>query len=258
MAQRSVYQHIVLNTIAASAGDWSVKNQTVYIQGVPFFKFDDVIVGSIVKETAVTSETAGVVTFTVASSTPAYNTTYAVTINVSNPNATGSQSNPIVQTIAVTTPASGTLTPTTVTTQFKAAINAAMGTYVTASGTSTLVITGNAGYPVVTGSWATNPDASTVTQTTQGVPKSGTPAAMQALGVASSLTTGTAYTLYSVLVNSVVGEGNGAAAKGLIAKMLWLNQSDGNCANLVTQIDLTLAGYSTGTTVDHLLISTNG
>lgn len=256
MAQRSVNQNIVLNSTAGST-DIVVKDRHFFLQGQVFFKFDDVVLGSMVKETAITSETLGVVTFTVASATPAYSTTYSLSLTIQPLlTAQGTANVPITRVISITTPATGTLTPTTVDAQFIAAINASLGTYVLASGTTTLVVTALATYPILTGGWVVNPDTSTVTQTTQGIAKRGTPAAMQAIGVSSTLTTAAGYTLYSCLVASNIGENNTSRVNQLTPKMLWLSESMTNYANFVLRIDQALLAYTStsGTTVDHSVI----
>lgn len=257
MAQFSVNQNIVLNSTLGS-GDIVVKDRHLFIQGQAFFKFDDVELGSIVKETAITSETLGVVTFTVASATPAYNTQYSLALTIQpTSTATGTATVPITRVISIATPATGTLTPTTVDAQFIAAINAALGSYVLATGTTTLIVTALAGYPILTGGWVVNPDSSTVAQTTQGIAKRGTAAALQALGVPSALTTAAAYTLYSCITDTgLAGFNNTARVNQRTPKMLWLSESMTNVASFISRFDQAILAYTgiSGTTVDHSVI----
>ena len=249
MAQVTVNTNVVLNTTAGST-DIVVKNRELYIKGALFLRFDDVQAGSIVKETAITSETLGVVTFTVASATPAFNTTYSLSLTIQNPGAQGATPNPITSVISIVTPATGTLTPTTVDAQFIARINATLGSYVLATGTTTLIVTALAGYPVLTGGWVINPDASTVAQTTQGISKRGTAAALNTLGVPTTLTTGTAYSLYSVINATDIGQNNTMRVNQVTPKMLWLNESMTNYASFITAMDIAIlaATYIQGTT----------
>lgn len=260
MAQRSVNQNIVLNTTAGS-GDIVVKDRHLFIQGANFFKFDDVQYGSIVKETAITSETAGVVTVTIGA-TPAASTKYSFQIVVQPLlTAQGVAAAPIVLNFAVTSAASGQTT-TTIADQFKSQYGLVAGypyftTNALASG-ATIVFTAAAGYPIITGTLGVDGSttASTVVQTTQGIAKRGTPAAMQALGVPSALTTDTAYTLYSCLVATNIGESNTARVNQFVPKMLWIGENVANKSSFISRFDQAILAYTStsGTTIDHSVI----
>ncbi len=243
------YKHLILDTIQASGQDISVVNKLFSLKGTPIWEFPNVAPDGIVKETAITSETLGVVTFTVAAATPAFSTVYSLAITIQNPGAQGADPDVIYKVIQITTPATGTLTPTTVTTQFKTAINAALGTYVLATGTATLIVTALAGYPIVNGGWVQNPDASTVVQTTLGVAKRGTVAAMALLGAAANTPqtiwlsgtantfAGTAYTLYSNKSYNNVGIQNSIRQNQLTNVCIWVNEGATNYSTFITDMD---------------------
>lgn len=251
--QRSIYQHIILDTVLGTAADLLVKERHLYIAGTLMYKLDDVSRGSVVKETSITSETAGVVTYT-PPATPVNSTTYSIQFRVANPGATGAQDDPLVFNVSVTTPATGTLTATTLADQFRTVLaTSPYSTYVTGSGTATLIITGNSGYPIVIGS-STSPITSV--QTTIGVAKRGTPTAMAALGVGTTYgntvylngtqsLAGTKYTLYTSLEHRNIGESVTDRVNQGMLKMLWINEDDGDAAALIAAIDLALAGDST-------------
>lgn len=116
----------------------------------------------------------------------------------------------------VTTPATGTISPTTIHAQFIAQINANTQIKVTASGTTTLVLTADAGYPffavsltkIGLGFIGFPPTA----PTTAGVAARGTAAAITALGgvlnSSSVAFTGSAYTTTYITFTSHLAPGN--------------------------------------------------
>ncbi len=258
MASFAIYKHVILDTVQASGQDVTAQNQMVHIEKFPWIKFTDVLTNGVKKETAITSETLGVVTFTVAAATPAFSTVYSLNLQIENPAPTGTQDAVISKVITITTPAVGTLTPTTVSDQFRAAINAQLGTYVLATGTTTLIVTALAGYPFLSGGWAVNPDASTVVQTTLGIEKRGTPTYMAYLGVGDNAQTiwasgtrgtlaGSAYTLYAVQVANAIGTDHSFRANQLAVTCLWINESATNASTLVTDIDGIMQGFDVTT-----------
>lgn len=245
--QRSIYKHIILDTIAVTGDDISVVNRHLYINGVLLWKFDDVSVAT--KVANVSSETAGVLTYT-PTATPANATTYYVSFTVSNPNAEGAQNDPLIFNVAVNTPATGSLTATTLVTQFKNALaNAPYTTYVTASGSSTLVLTATTGYPVIIGN--NTPDI-TVVQTTQGVALAGTVAEMEALGAGDNNTVwasgtagtfaGTAYDLYYATAFTNIGEQNTTRVNQGTQICLWVNAGATNKSTFETALENVLKG----------------
>lgn len=250
--QRSIYKHLILDTIAVTGDDILVKNGILYIAGTPIFKFDDVARNSVNKVAGVSSETAGVVTYSMASSV-LNSTTYSITIRVANPNAEGAQQDPILFNVSVQTPATGSLTNITLFDQFRAKLaGIAYTPYFTTNGTgnATLVLTAVSGYPVITGN-ATSPI--TVAQTTQGVQITGTPTTMATIGAGDNINTvwlsgtqgtfaGTLYDLYYSLEYQEVGESNAARVNLGSQTCLWVNAGATNKSTFETALESVLAG----------------
>lgn len=276
--QRTVYRHIIADTLAPSGADLTVLQDVLYVNGVKIATLRDVRNQGAESIPAVTSETAGVVTFTVASATPAYSTTYGIYVIQANPNAQGADPNPIVKYYAVTTPATGTLTPTTVDAQLLALINADSSKHFTAAGGATLVLTAAAGYPILTGGWQQNPDSSTVAQTTVGIQKQGTLAQMYSLGVATTgnpatppanfsntiWASGTAGTLADTAYDAFyfesfenIGENNTLRAAQGNQTVLWIGHSASNRAAFVSILTAILGGFlRNGTSVSYKQLET--
>ncbi len=264
--QRSVYQHKILDTIAASGADITVKNRYVYINGVQMFKMDDVEQNGIVFVPKVSSVTAGVLTYTVPS-VPVNSTTYTIGFSVGNPGATGSQDNPLNNTVSVITAATGTLANTDLVTQFKNRINndANLSQYVVASGSTTLILTAVAAYPILVNFSTVSPI--TVAQTTLGIGLAGSVAEMQALGVVvpssaspaplgtgianntiwitgtTGTFAGTYYDLYYCASALNVGEGNTIRLNQENVQCLWVNNGSGNAAAFESIFNAILGGY---------------
>ena len=261
--QRSVYKHIICDTLSATGGEIIVIDDVLFINGTKICTLRDVRFKGVVYVPAVASETLGKVTFTVASANPANSTVYSLTIVQSNPNAKGAEQNPIVKTYSITTPPTGVLTPTTVDAQLLAAINADASKHFTAVGGATLALTAAAGYPILTGSWTANPDASTVVQTTQGVTLAGSLAEMYALGVTTATqlpppgvasntvwATGTAgtlattfYDLYYFESFENIGESNTARINQGTQICLWIGREASNRSAFEAVLENILAGF---------------
>jgi len=258
--QRNNYQWIVLDTISASAGVVTVKNRVAYIAGQFWFKYDDIQPNTIIKETAITSATAGVITFTVGAN-PANSATYKLQFSQQIPtSSTQGTSTTVPKTYTVVTPATGTPTATTVADQFRLQFTAEGTTYVTASGTATLIITANTNYPIIYGgAWVLDGSgtASTVTQTTTGINIRGTGAALVAIG-APATTTGAAYTIYYKLGFENIGENNTMRVNQGWQTMLAILESATNYSALISAIDLTLDAFTSGTTINPEVISVAG
>lgn len=233
--QRSIYKNIVLDTIAASGADVVVTNRKLYIAGEFITKLDDVV--NVEKKVAITSETAGVVTFS--SPTVVNDKDYTLTLTQPNPNAEGAAPNPIVYVYTVHTPATGSVTATTLYDQFRAAINADLASHVTPSGTTTLICTADSGYPVLIGS---SVNAGTCTQTTQGIAKFGVPATLDAFGAKGY--TGDTYTMYYFFDYNLLGESNTMRQNQGTQVVLWANEDEGGYAAFVAELDDALSADS--------------
>lgn len=249
--QRSIYKHIILDTIQVTGDDVLVKNRHLYVNNVLLWKFDDVDKDSVNKTTGTASVTPGVLTYSLPL-VPVNSTQYSIQVTVANPGAEGSDPDPLVFNITVTTAATGTLANTDLATQFANVINAAGSVYqpyFSAVAAATLELTAETAYPVIIGS-ATSPI--TVTQSTQGTQAAGTPALMADLGVGDSNTiwasgttgtlAGTVYDLYYAAVHTNIGETNTARVNQGEHVLLWVNQSATNRANFETALENVLKG----------------
>ncbi len=275
--QRSIYRHIIADTLAASGADLSVTQDVLYVNGVKVARLLDVRNGGANSVPSVSSETLGVVTFTVASGTPAFGVQYGITLVQPNPTAQGAEPNPIVKNYTITTPLTGTLTPTTVDAQLLALINADSSKHFTAAGGATLAITAAAGYPILIGSWNQNPDASTVVQTTQGVALSGAVASMLLQGVTTTAnppgqgafsntvwasgTSGTLadtyYDLYYFESYEAIGESNTSRVNQGVQTCLWVGHNASNRATFESILTALLGGYlRNGTTTSNHQLET--
>ncbi len=242
-------RHIVLNTIAASAADLVVNNQTVYIGKSILGKYKNLVGGSTRKETAITSETAGVVTVT-PPGTVVNDVDYGFYLTQWNPSARGASPKYVSSLISVHTPATGSLTATTLCNQFRNEYFALQNMFhVAATGTSTLILTADAGSPVIYGSATSLSSLSspvTLAVSPIGIMKRGVPAAMEALGVPSDLITGAAYTLYSFETDDKVGVSNSMSVQQAGITYLWLLESATNYSTLITRLDEFVASFPSG------------
>jgi hypothetical protein len=182
-----------------------------------------------------------------------------------SPGAQGTAPKKIVKVIKVTTPATGSVTATTICDQFKNEYFNVQSTFdvtVNATGAGTLVITAAAGSPVIFASWVSlgGGAAGDVVNTTAGVDTQGTPTDMEAIGVSSALTTGAAYTLYSIRAEHVTGESNRSIATQYEDIYIWLNEAATNFAALETRLDEFFGAYPDGgsTFPDHEFLAANG
>ncbi len=270
--QRSVYQHKILDTIAASGADIGVKNRYIYINGVQMWKQDDVEKDGITFIPNVQSVTAAVLTYSVPA-VPTNSTVYTIQVTVPNPNAQGDQQNPLVLNIPVTTPSTGTLANTDLVTLFKTAINSVYqgyNTYFVATGTTTLILTATTVYPVMIGG-VTAPI--TVVQTTAGVNLQGNVAQMESLGVTvnsvpaqlgagnpnntiwvsgtAGTLAGTYYDAYFCASALNIGEQNTIRQNQEFGQYLWINSGSGNAASFESILNAVLGGFlRNGTTIN--------
>ena len=154
----------------------------------------------------------------------------------------------------VTTPATGTISPTTIHAQFIAQINANSQIKVTASGTTTLILTADAGYPFF-GVRATNlglgftgfpPTA----PTTAGVAARGTAAAITALGgvlnTGGVAFTGSAYTTTLINFTKHLAPGNTLDTEQVDGCYLAFNEGSTNYAALQAYLLELFASFPAG------------
>ncbi len=240
-------------SIAASAADVAVRNRCLYIKGQRWFKYDDVEPNSIVKE-AWTDEVLGKITWTTGATPPSTASVYTVgyTQLINGPGT--------LQTtqfrVSVNVPASSTTSAIAL--LFKAAL-AGNPLITTDVSTATFYVQGITGYPVVAqGVWIEEHSGtpSTVTQTTQGSPIVGSPTALAALGAPTLANP--KYTAYYVPQFAYVGENNTMRVNQGATIVLLLNEASANCAALVTEIDLDLNAFSSGSTIDPEVSSVSG
>ncbi len=248
--QRSIYKHVILDTIQATGDDVIVDNRILYINGVQMFKFDNIAQGGYSKVSGVSSVTAGVVTYTPLAN-PANSTQYKIQVTVANPGATGAQPNPLIFNVAVTTPSTGTLTATTLADQFRTALGQSpYTTYFTASGSGTLILTATSSYPVIV---AASQVGMTAVQTTQGVEITGTPTTMALIGAGNNANTvwasgtrgtfaGTLYDLYFDFEYREIGETNTDRVNQGLQQCLWVNFGATNRSTFETALENVLAG----------------
>lgn len=138
--------------------------------------------------------------------------------------------------IPITTPATGTISATTISAQFIAAVNANTVIKVTASGSATVVLTADAGYPFF---------YVTIVRTGLGLTQAATTAGVAARGLAANVTgaggvlntagvafTGTAYTQWQLKYFQDLSEGNTLGQRQLQLVNIWLNEGATNYAAL--------------------------
>lgn len=242
-------RHIVLNTLQASAADLIVKNQWAYIDSEPLGRVMDLEGGATRKELAVTSATPAVWTYTPPAGALLNSQNYGLRVTQWFPGAEGVEQKYITRDLVITTPATGTITATSIANQFRNEIFTSTSPFdITASGTTTLILTASSTNPIVVVSWLNfGAGASTdLGETTTGIATRGTPAAMQALGVSSDDTTGTAYTLYSFAGDPPTGKSNSMRVNQYEVVYLWINQSATNYAAFITRMDEFVQSFPSG------------
>lgn len=249
--QTATPRHFVYNSYAAA--DAVLANQIFAMQGEINVRLLDVVPNSVRKLAAVVSETLGVVTVT-PTGTFLNSAYYSFSLTQQFPAAQGVNAKTVTKTYTILTPSTGTITATTISDQFKNEYLSRETTLLfttNATGAGTVVITAVAGNPLITGKYnqsVTSGTTMTVVQTTPGVALVGTPALMQALGVSSALTTGTAYTMYRFLSYDNIGEINSLRANQHDEVFIWLNQGDADLAATVAVIDEHFKAYTAGST----------
>lgn len=253
-------RNIVLNTTAAVAADFVQSNQIAYLQGNRIGRYLDFTPGSTRKEVGIAAETLGVVTNT--PTTPLNSTTYGMTLTQVFPASTGIVPEVVTRQISITTPATGVITATTISNQFKNEFfNTGSNPFqvtTNALGAGTVVITAAANYPVIFGAWVNlgGGVAGDVVNNTPGVDTRGLPADLIASGVPAALASGALYTLYALQNNEHTGYNNTMKVNQPEEVFIWLLESMTNYAALVTRLDEWLDSFASGgTAVDPEIIA---
>lgn len=248
--------NIVLNSYGTKPID--VQNRMLTVGGNSICEFLGIVPGSVRKK-VFNAETLGVWTITPTSIVAG--TTYTIEVTQIFPNATGANPKVKTRTLGVEIPAGG-YTATQLCDAFRAQyFTGGLNQFaITASGTSTLILTANAGTPIIivrfvnTGSGA----AGDVVQTTAGVAAFGSAATLIANGVPASQATGTQYTLYSLEYSTKTGKSNSQDVSQSDRVWIWLNEADSDYATAITNTDRVLGGLNTaGTAADPEMLAVN-
>jgi len=145
-------------------------------------------------------------------------------------------------------------TPTTICDSLRAVINAQTAFKVTATGTTTLVITSQTGYPLVKVSQvslsSTPGTFASITNTTPGVQAKGTYAALVASGVSADiLVAGQSYSNFRIVFrNHSVNDATGNVSIQRVTSNVYINAAATNYAALATRIGEIINGYGAGVT----------
>ena len=237
-------RHIILGTTAPTGSGAAVfiSDQIIWANKNRVARYLDIEPKNVRKETAITSETAGVVILT--PSSPTNDTTYSFTLVQLNPNATGTQAERVERVISVTTPATGTVTATTIVTQFNTEyFSLASNPFNVAVTTgATLTLTASAGYPILWGSVYSSGGTVAVNNSVAGIDTRGLAADLERLGAPSSLVTGTAYTLYAIVNNEHIGQNNMMRVNQPENVYIWMDEAASGYSTWVTDMDAILDG----------------
>lgn len=164
--------------------------------------------------------------------------TYALTITQLDPIAENFNSFPIT----ITTPATGTISPTTIAEQFRDAINANPQIHIAATGTTTLVLTAETGYATFSIKVV---DAGLGTSVAAASPAGVYPFGLspyydlQRVGLTSSDYTGSTsgYTKYTWVADNLAGLTNYDTTRKPVQVNVFINTDDASAAALITTID---------------------
>ncbi len=195
------------------------------------------------KKTVAVAETlqAQVVTFT--------GTTNSITYGLSITQLDPVSENFITVPITLTTPAVGTISPTTIGDQFRTAINSNPQLHIAATGTTTLILTAETGYATFSID-VTNAGLGTsvAAASPAGVyPFGKTPYYdLQRVGLTSSDYAGSTagYTKYTWFADNRAGETNYDMTRKPVQVNLFINTDDADAAALITSIDAVFASAS--------------
>lgn len=227
-------RYVVLDTVQASGADLAVANSYLSVGNplVPICKFKDI---QSAKIQAAVAEQLQVTTLT---PTNAANSTYAFIIQQYNP----STGNYDTFYFSYTTPASGS-TATTIGDQFRTAINNNPLIHIAATGTTTLILTAEAGYPIFVVSITETGGGLTQSTGTAGIVAVNTLAKLATQGIT---VTNASYT--SVTMNFTPTTGNliKNPVKVDSAFTVYINQGDADYSDLVTAFTQALGNLVIG------------
>lgn len=236
MSQPVKRRQIVFDTIQATHADVVLANQKITAKtsaaGQEFIcLYKDLIAGGVSIQAKV-AETSQVTTLT------AVGTTNSITYSIKITQYLGLALGTKTWSFVVTTPATGTISPTTIGDQFRTQINANTQIKVTASGTTTLILTADAGYPFFTCKLINLGLGLTAAATTPGVAARGLAANLTAngavLNTAGVAFTGSAYTQMTFNYTKSLAPGNTSATNQIDGCDFWFNEAATNFADLVT------------------------
>jgi len=233
----------ILETLASSAADISVSNHMLSITGCPSMDFRSLT------STAWTAPVAETLQITTVTPTVANSTYYELTIT----QFVNGQYN--VQKVFHTTPSSGA-TATTICDALRAQLATYSNIKITGSGTTTFIMTAQAGYPIFT---AVSTGAGTlgVVTGTPGVHSVGTYADLVAAGVTTAVSGHTYYQVAFTYVKQHEGLLNGNLSTDTNVHTLYVYASASNFSAFNTRMGEVLNAYPSGgsTYPDHEILA---
>lgn len=230
------YDYLVINSTDVTSTSWQVVDGLVKIAGQNVCKYKELAKASV---TASVAETLQVTTLT---PTAAANSTYQIMIQQYN----FSTGRTYTGTYTYTTAAAGD-TATTIGDYFRAQINADPTLRVVATGTTTLILTAEAGFPVFTVTILSVGGGLTQTTGTPGVVAVGTTAALALKGI--TVPAGKTYTTVHIEYAPVGGMIIKDPTAPYAMYDLYLDNADADTAALVTVITNNLNGLDNAGTV---------
>lgn len=237
-------RNIVLNSYSATP--FSVEDGILYAGDERVCAWKGIMSGSVQKYVAATEQLAE---WTITPAVPVSGAPVGIEVTQWYPTTQNNFENPKVRTLIVDVPAGG-YTAEQLCNAFRAQYFAT-GTNqfeITASGTSTLILTANAGYPIVFVRFVaiTAGNTATVVNGTAGINARGNAAQLIANGVPAATASGTAYTLYTFGYTEKTGLNNSVSVSQPDRVWIWLNQADSDYAAAIISIDTLLAGLASG------------
>lgn len=237
-------RHIILGTTAPTGSGAAVfiEDQIIWADKNRVARYLDIEPKNLRKETAILTETAGVVILT--PSAVVNDTIYSFSLTQLNPNATGTEAERITTVISVTTPATGVVSATTVNQQFLDEYFDVTSNpfHVTAVGGATLTLTAEADYPILFGAVYNSGGLVAVNNSVAGIDTRGLAADLIRLGAPSTLVTGTAYTLYAIVNNEHIGQNNMMRVNQPENVYIWMDEDAAGYGTWITDMDAILDG----------------
>lgn len=237
-------RNIVLNSYSATP--LTVADGVLYAGSEVVCEWKNIISGS-VKKYVSASEQAAV--WEVTPATPVSGAPVGIEVTQWYPTTRNNFENPKTRLLIVDVPSSG-YSVTQLCDAFRSQYFST-GTnqfQITASGTNSIILTANAGYPIVFVRFVpiTAGNSATVSNSTAGVNARGNAAQLIANGVPSATASGTAYTLYTFGYTEKTGLNNSVSVSQPDRVWIWLNQADSDYAAAIISIDTLLAGLASG------------